>query len=281
MQEDEHGGVGPHHFPFLELPRELQLNTLVWLVPLVTSHNNNNTTEPNDGKDLYHCHLVCKRFRQVLQQDYFWQTVLQMSGVVEEGCSSLPDGVHSWKELYQLQYIHLVAEEDSDDLLRIDNWKRTVTLVGKHLYHTRLYGSRNWFSGLHYWEVTIDYTDNQIYIGVLPSEACNTNNGLIGGAHYSGWSITPYTGEIKGNHGKDVQPPPKNFRWFHQGDVIGVCLDIDAGRLDYWYNGEYLTGLQAESIKHQKPYRAAISLMNPGEKVTFTFCAKMPSNIPS
>ncbi|KAL6051313.1 hypothetical protein QOT17_019250 [Balamuthia mandrillaris] len=279
MQEKEHGGSAPLHFPFLELPSELQRNTLLWLVPLTTSRNNDSNNEPKHGRDLFHCHLVCKRFWQMLQQDYFWQTVLQMSGVVEEG-SSLPHDVQSWKELYQLQYIHLVATEDSDDLLCIDNWKRTVTLVGKHLYHTRLYSSHNWFSGRHYWEVTIDYTANQIYIGVLPSEACNTNNGLIGDAYEPGWSIKPFTGEIKGSRGKDVQPPPQPFEWFRQGDVIGVCLDIDAGRLDYWHNGVYLTGLQAESIKHNGPYRAAISLMMPGEKATFNF-AKMPSNVPS
>ncbi|KAL6047372.1 hypothetical protein QOT17_021664 [Balamuthia mandrillaris] len=199
-------------FPFLELPSELQLNALLWLAPLVGNHehNNNNSNDAHcgaSGKDLFHCHLVCKRFLEMLRGDYFWQTVLQTCGVVEEGCSSLPNDVHSWKEFYQLQFNHLEAA-----------W-----------------------------------------------QACNKYSGIVG------YSSEP-----------DSTPPPPHFQWFKDSNVIGICLDIDAGRLDYWYNGTYLTGLKAESIKQNGPYRAAVSLMKQGEKATFNFYARMPTTgIPS
>ncbi|KAL6058257.1 hypothetical protein QOT17_014991 [Balamuthia mandrillaris] len=272
----EEAGQTLNHFPFLALPSELQLNTLVWLAPLVANQNNNGALE-NSGKDLFHCHLVCKQFLEVLQQERFWQMVLQTSSVVEEGCSSLPHDVHSWKQLYQLQFIHLEAAAGSEKYLRIDNRRRSVTITGTHSYHTRVYASCDWYSGRHYWEVMMDHVDTQVFAGVLPSKACNTHNGIIGHSSEPGWSIIPYTGEIKGNCGSDRHPPPSHFQWFKDGNVIGICLDIDEGRLDYWYNGVYLTGIQKESIKQNGPYRAAVSLMKQGEKATFNFYARMPT----
>ncbi|KAL6058256.1 hypothetical protein QOT17_014990 [Balamuthia mandrillaris] len=279
-----------HHFPFLALPAELQLNALVWLAPLVVANNDNTGRADNSGRnDLFHCHLVCKHFSQLLQNDYFWQRVLQTSGLVgEASCYSLPEDVRSWKELYQLQFNHLEAAPGSDELLCIDNRKQSVTvlnerdltgseaILGQHYYHIRAYASRSWHSGKHYWEVHFDCLKNQTFVGVLPASACNTYSGIIGYSSNPGWSIIPYTGQIKGNRGQDSAPSPPRFRFLSDGEVLGICLDIDNGRLDYWRNGEYLTGLQAESIKHNGPYRAAISLMKKGEKATFNFNAKMP-----
>ncbi|KAL6046878.1 hypothetical protein QOT17_021973 [Balamuthia mandrillaris] len=267
-----------HRFPFLELPAELQLNTLVWLAPLAVAADNNRTG--SGSNDLFHCHLVCKQFLRLLQNDYFWRSVLQTSGVVEASCSSLPEDVHSWKELYQLQFIHLEAAPGSEELLRIDNRKQSVTIIGKHYYHTRVYASRSWHSGKHYWEVHFNRLKSQTFAGVLPASACNTYSGIIGYSSNPGWSIIPYTGEIRGNRGQDSTPPPAGFRGLSDGEVLGICLDIDNGRLDYWRNGEYLTGLQAESIKRNGPYRAAVSLMKKGEKATFNFNAKMNVSIP-
>ncbi|KAL6069094.1 hypothetical protein QOT17_007819 [Balamuthia mandrillaris] len=291
-----------HRFPFLELPRELQLSTLLWLAPLVASEN-------GDGdRDLFHCHLVCKQFLEVLREDHFWQALLQMGGAVAEGSgSSLPEDVQSWKQLYQLQFIHVEVAQGGEELLRIDNRKRSVTLIGNHEYHTRVYASRDWHSGKHYWEVTYDHTKEQIFAGVLPSKACNTHIGIIG--HFGdGWSIVPYTGVINGHRGKDHRQwtAKTSFEWIRNGDVVGICLNIDegfcffvstsvlvcflfgwqrlskqtTGRLDYWRNGQYMTGLQSESIKQLGPYRAAVSLMFKEEKVTFNFNAPMRVSIP-
>ncbi|KAL6068661.1 hypothetical protein QOT17_008079 [Balamuthia mandrillaris] len=267
---------GLPHFPFLELPSELQLHTLVWLAPLAVRSTTNGSK--NINKDLFHCHLVCKHFAQLLRRDYFWQMVLQTSGVVEEGFPSLPHDVQTWKELYQLQFIHLEVANGSDKYLRLEDKKLTVTVTGTHYNHFRVYASRDWHSGKHYWEAKFNHINAQIFVGVLPSKICNTYTGIIGHSTSEGWSIIPYTGEIRGNHGKDSKPPLQGFQWFKEGDVLGVCLDIDAGKLDYWCNGVYLTGLQKETIKQNGPYRAAVSLMNDKESVTFNFNARVPAS---
>ncbi|KAL6049881.1 hypothetical protein QOT17_020155 [Balamuthia mandrillaris] len=174
-----------------------------------------------------------------------------------------------------------MVAQGGEELLRIDNRKRSVTLTGNHEYHTRAYSSRDWHSGKHYWEVTYDHTKEQIFAGVLPSKACNTHIGIIG--HFGeGWSIVPYTGVLTGHRGKDHRQwtAKPSFEWIRNGDVVGICLNIDEGRLDYWRNGQYLTGLQSESIKQLGPYRAAVSLMLKEEKVTFNFNAPMRVSIP-
>ncbi|KAL6047374.1 hypothetical protein QOT17_021666 [Balamuthia mandrillaris] len=217
--ENKREDAPPLHLPFLELPSELQLNMLARLV----------SDTHGGGNELFHCHLVCKRFLEILKEEHFWQTVLQMLGVVD-GCSALPDDVQSWKQLYQLEYIHLETTKDNKDLLRLDDRKRTVTLTGTHEWHTRVYSSRDWYSGRHYWEVAMDHLDDQIYVGVLPSDDCFDDcGGIIGDKYQPGWSITPFTGEVIGNYGQDQTQPPKDFEWFKSGDIIGICLDIDSG----------------------------------------------------
>ncbi|KAL6079283.1 hypothetical protein QOT17_000912 [Balamuthia mandrillaris] len=297
-EQQRHEEKQQQGFPFLALPAELQLSALAWLAAPLVANNDN----PGGSHDLFHCHLVCKHFSQLLQNEYFWQRALhQASGVVgaAASCCSLPDDVHSWKELYQLQFNHLEAAPGSEELLSIDNRKQSVTLkkerertaseaiLGSHFFHVRAYASRSWHSdkqqqhkGKHYWEVRFDWLKSQTFVGVLPASACNTYSGIVGYTSNPGWSITPYTGKIQGNRGQDSTPSPPGFRCLDAGEVLGICLDIDNGRLDYWRNGEYLTGLQAESIKHNGPYRAAISLLKKGEKATFHFNAKMPASIP-
>ncbi|KAL6055338.1 hypothetical protein QOT17_016786 [Balamuthia mandrillaris] len=163
------------------------------------------------------------------------------------------------------------------ELLVLSPDKLTVR-KGRSEGHARCRNARKWGSGKHYFEVTIKHTSSQVFIGIILSDReSDTCFSIVGHSYDSGWCVVPYTGILLGNHGKQKAKPQSHAN-FNVGDVIGVYLDIDAGDLLYFQNWSYLVGLRnAEEIREHKPYYAAVSLMFPGEQVTFRFPPSIPS----
>ncbi|KAL6042509.1 hypothetical protein QOT17_005396 [Balamuthia mandrillaris] len=269
--------AGPH-FPFLALPLELQVEVVSWVAKQGT------------GQDLLHCFLVSKAFGRSLTVDVFWRNLCvalfpDFTGEEKElEVYKLPDGRIAWKAVCQSQIMHIEHPPDvlnsiKEKSLEVDSSKLTVTKKLGNWRHCRVISSRTWCSGKHYWEATINYTRDQIFLGIVPHNVEGNVHGIVGHSN-PGWCLIPYTGVILGNSSEDrTNPQPAGYEWVKAGDVIGMFLDIDAGHLEYWRNGKYLAGIHnMKSIQTQGPYYAAVSLMHEGESVTFNF---FPSSRPA
>ncbi|KAL6053247.1 negative regulation of SNARE complex assembly [Balamuthia mandrillaris] len=304
------GAGGGSSFPFGDLPMELQVECLKWLGP--------------PGPDWLHCCLANRLTCQLCHDPTLWHHFCDLRGIrmpeeeeeeeKEEGGGGEkeeePAG-ESWKNLYLsncscfgafflyfLYYYcfklffclvakvnHLVLFGDNKEgSLSLSANQRTVTQHSSSNGHCKCRSANQWTSGKHYFEVTIDKTHQQIFIGILPVSKATSSNSIVGHSSDPGWSVIPYTCYLLGNYGKQRVPPEGLARdtRFENGDVIGIYLDVDAGHLFYFRNKKYFVGLKGcDDIRQQQPYYAAVSLLLNEEQVTFSFPAVIPEFVRS
>ncbi|KAL6066165.1 hypothetical protein QOT17_009757 [Balamuthia mandrillaris] len=268
---------GGPSFPFGDLPMELQVECLKWLGP--------------PGPDWLHYCLANRLTCQLCHDPTLWHHFCDLRGIrmpIEEEEEGEGEGEEeeeepageSWKSLYLSNLNHLVLFEDNKEgSLALSANKRTVTQHSSGNGHCKCRSANQWTSGQHYFEVTIDKTHQQIFIGILPVSKATSSNSIVGHSSDPGWSVIPYTCYLLGNYGKQQVPPKELARdtRFENGDVIGIYLDIDAGHLFYYRNKKYFVGLKdCDDIRQQKPYYAAVSLLLNEEQVTFSFPAIIP-----
>ena len=103
--------------------------------------------------------------------------------------------------------------------------------------------STPFISGVNYWEIRIDKSQTAyLFIGVAAKQADTST--FLGGDDF-GWG---YIGDRALYH-KRAKVKVYGER-FGQGDIIGVCLDLDNGTLSFSRNGERMgnafTGLAGE-----------------------------------
>ncbi|KAL6055366.1 hypothetical protein QOT17_016816 [Balamuthia mandrillaris] len=255
-------------FPFADLPVELQVESLKWLgLP---------------GRDWLHCCLASSAMHRLSHEPTLWHHFCALQGidVAEEGVALESS---DWKALYLSKQNHLVLFEDTGlQTLVLSANKLTVTKHGGGHGHVKCRSARQWKSGKHYFEVTVDNTNQQIFIGILPVANAISSRSIVGHSTDPGWSVIPYTCVLLGNYSKQhVQPVGVAAHTrFVNGDVIGVYLDVDAGHLLYFRNGTYFVGLcDCADIRAQKPHYAAVSLLCSGEQVTFSFPPFIPESV--
>ncbi|GMI41280.1 hypothetical protein TeGR_g2351, partial [Tetraparma gracilis] len=118
--------------------------------------------------------------------------------------------------------------------------------------------STPFISGVNYWEIRIDKSQTAyLFIGVAAKQADTST--FLGGDDF-GWG---YIGDRALYH-KRAKVKVYGER-FGQGDIIGVCLDLDNGTLSFSRNGERMgnafTGLAGELYP-------AVAFYNQGQRVS-------------
>jgi hypothetical protein len=128
--------------------------------------------------------------------------------------------------------------------------------------------------GKHYWEVALlSQKLNSILIGISRPSLDPT------GAYYErectdSWFIHAYNGSLYGN-GKDRNDEAGTF---HQGDRVGVLLDLNDGSLRFFKNGvQHGPGYPAGSVTG--PVVAAVQMFKIGQSVRMLPNAKAPADI--
>jgi len=92
------------------------------------------------------------------------------------------------------------------------------------------FGAQGFTKGVHYWEVKIEQGDaGSIYIGVAEKPTSGSLNDVRKG--WPGWGFVnfraTYTASIERVYGSHT----------NTGDVVGVLLDCDCGRISFFYDG--------------------------------------------
>ena len=85
-------------------------------------------------------------------------------------------------------------------------------------------GSRGFTRGVHYWEVSVDRAEGWgcVFIGVCPADAVS----------WQGYGFINY--RATQSYGNETI----YGKYYKDGDIIGVLLDLDRGRVSYFKDGE-------------------------------------------
>ncbi|KAL6051412.1 hypothetical protein QOT17_019234 [Balamuthia mandrillaris] len=237
---------------FADLPKELWVEVITFMVP----------TDVILGLG-----LTASAFHELCELECVWKLIATRLDLD----LSLKTSNTTWKTFVKEYRLRLVLPSFYDGQVELSNQGLTARHTSqKSGGHILFHANRPWRHGKHYFEVTLDHTEHQIFVGIIPFQRIQHH--YVGGGY--GWSCCPYYAFAQGQGtDKDKVRLGPLWRRHQDGDVIGVEVDLDNGDLSFWLNNKFLgTPYQNSSeILRSKPICAAASVLIPGEQCTFNF----------